>query len=230
MSEDRSSQPSTLALSTKVEEEFVTPLTAMRGSLEILRDFPDLSDEERRNFIEAALGACARLERGVEELAATVYSAGQQAQQKAPSTLSPEEQQKYASRIHVLGDINTIEIDFSDFEFSSSEIVNEFYDVIDQTVEVTGHQWYFLANYRDCRVWPEAWVAFAHRGKKVNVTYSLGTVRYIEEDSSEGESAFRKESDRLDPDMFDSRDAALARIEQMRRAAGPGQTRRRAPG
>ncbi len=227
MSEERSGQPSTLALSTKVEEEFVAPLTAMRGSLEILRDFPDLSDEERRNFIEAALSACARLERGVEELAATVYAAGQKAQEKLPSSLSLEEQQKYASRIHVLNDIGAIEIDFSDFEFSSSAMVNEFYDVIDQTVETTGHEWYFLVNYRECRVWPEAWVAFAHRGKKVNVSYSLGTVRYIEAD---GEGGFRRESDRLDPDMFDSRDAALARIEEMRRATGPGRARRRAPG
>ena len=35
---DRQSTLSTLALSTKVEEDFVSPLTSLRGALEILRD------------------------------------------------------------------------------------------------------------------------------------------------------------------------------------------------
>jgi hypothetical protein len=42
MFEDQQASISTLTLSTKVEEEFVSPLTAIRGALEILRDFPAL--------------------------------------------------------------------------------------------------------------------------------------------------------------------------------------------
>ena len=217
MPEDRSDRNSTLALNTKLEEEFVSPLTSMRGALEILRDFPDLSEGERIKFIETALQGCARLERGVEELASAVYAAGQQAQATPAEELLPAEQSAYAKRIEMLNDAETIEIDFSDFVFSSAKIVNDFYDVIDQTVETTGRTWYFLVNYRDCRVWPEAWVAFAHRGKKVNVNYSLGTVRYVEQQTTDG-SKGRRESDRLDPDMFNSREEALARIQEMRRA------------
>ena len=217
MPEDRPDQNSTLALNTKLEEEFVSPLTSMRGALEILRDFPDLSEGERVKFIETALQGCARLERGVEELASAVYAAGQQAQASPATELLPAEQSEYASRVQLLNDAETIEIDFSDFVFSSAKIVNDFYDVIDQVVETSGRTWYFLVNYRDCRVWPEAWVAFAHRGKKVNVNYSLGTVRYVEQETADGSNGLR-ESDRLDPDMFTSREEAVARIQQMRRA------------
>ena len=216
MTEEQSSgRHPTLALNTKVEEEFVTPLTAVRGALEILRDYPDLSEAERRNFVESALLECARLERGVQDLASTVYAAAQQAELKPSGDLSSEEAREYGRRIAILDDIQTIEIDFSDFEFSSANVVNAFYDVIDQAVESSKRHWYFLVNYRDCRVWPEAWVSFAHRGKKVNVGYSLGTVRYIEEGGTE-----QSESQRLDPDMFASRSAALARIEELRHERG----------
>lgn len=214
--ENRSDKQSTLALNTKLEEEFVSPLTSMRGALEILRDFPDLSEGERTKFIETALQGCARLERGVEELASAVYGAGQQAQASPAVELLPAELREYANRIQMLKDAETIEVDFSNFEFSSAKVVNDFYDVIDETVETTGRTWYFLVNYRDCRVWPEAWVAFAHRGKKVNVNYSLGTVRYVEQETTDGSKGLR-ESDRLDPDMFNSREEAVARIQEMRR-------------
>ena len=72
MPEDDAPPHPTLALSTKVEEDFVAPLTAVRGSLEILRDFSDLGADERLRFIETALGGCARLEKGIGELARTV--------------------------------------------------------------------------------------------------------------------------------------------------------------
>ena len=67
-----------------------------------------------------------------------------------------------------------------------------------------------FVNYRNCTVWPEAWVAFAHRGKKVNVSYSRGTVRY---DERNGDSHLH------DPDLFSSRDLAIQHIEQLRASA-----------
>ena len=62
-----------------------------------------------------------------------------------------------------------VEVDFGDFVFSSSKIVNDFYDRLDRLIESTGERWYIVVNYHHCRTWPEAWVAFAHRGKKVNL-------------------------------------------------------------
>jgi len=218
MSKDRPDPPPTLALSTKVEEDFVSPLTSLRGVLEILRDFQDLSDDERERFLETALRGCARLEQSVEDLAKTVYAAGQQAQAAPSAGQSQDDYRTYAGRVHVLDEIDTIEIDFSDFAFKSTKIVNDFHDVIERIVDKTRRDWYFVVNYDDCSIWPEAWVAFAHRGKRINVTHSLGTVRYASRDGAEdgGQTDFRSES--YDPNLFESRDAAFAKIEEMKLA------------
>lgn len=202
------SDHSTLALSTILEEDFVAPLTAIRGALEILRDFSDLSEEDRARFVATALEQCARLEQGVEDLGSTVYSAGERASALATPGLSEAERKSYAKRIHLLDDCETIEVDFGGFEFSTSQLVNHFYDVLDSLVESSGRRWYFLVNYEGCSIWPEAWVAFARRGKKVNYEYSLGTVRYTHDQQA---------ADR-DPAMFESRDLALAHIAELRRS------------
>ena len=110
-------------------------------------------------------------------------------------------------------DLNVIEIDFSDYVFSSSKVVNDFYDAIELTVQKTGWNWYFMVNYRDCRTWPEAWVVFAHRGKRVKATCSLGTVHYVEVDPDDNTD---HQTSNSDPDMFGSRTAALARVEEMK--------------
>lgn len=212
---------STLALSTKLEEDFVSPLTSLRGALEILRDVPDLSAEQRERFLRTALNGCARLEQSVEDLAKTVYAAGQRSDPAPPAGLTTDQYRAYAERVDVHGEMNVIEIDFSDFTFCNSRTVNEFYDVIECIVDGTDRDWYFVVNVEDCSVWPEAWVAFAHRGKRVNVTHSLGTVRYDRrEDENGGELGFRSES--YDPDLFDSRDAAFAKVEAMKSATTRG--------
>ena len=59
---------STVALNTKVEADFVGPLTAVRGALEILRDYPDLGEVERGRFVSTALRSCQQLERAVHDL------------------------------------------------------------------------------------------------------------------------------------------------------------------
>lgn len=199
MSEQESGPYATLALSTKVEEEFVSPLTAVRGALEILRDFPDLEARERQRFVETALRECARLEQGVEALAASVYAAARETA-KAPAT-GPR---AYAGRIRYLEGQGIIELDFSDLAFSNSQIVNDVYDAIEDVIREAGRHCYFMVNYRNCSVWPEAWVAYAHRGKRIAVNYALGTVRYAEG----GEAP-------PGPDVLPSRDAALAEIGKM---------------
>lgn len=211
---DKTGSDLTLALDTKVEKEFVAPLTALRANLEILRDFPDLDAEERQKFLETAILACTRLEKAVEELGTAVYSAGRQAEtRKSEDPSTSKHDKRYTERIEFLEDIDAVEIDFSDFEFSNSEIVNDFHDVVEEVVEATGRKWYFVVNYRNCSIWPEAWVAFAHRGKKVNTLYSLGTVRYVEAGPEEDDGTAAAQSDDFDPDMFPSRELALAKLE-----------------
>ncbi len=223
MAEDRPDIHPTLALSTKLEEDFVAPLTAVRGALEILRDFHDLPRIDQQRFINTALEECARLENGVEQLATTVYAAAQRDHLHIPASVKPKHYDQYASRITILDEHEAIEVDFSDFVFSSSKIVNDFYDVLDKLIEASGRSWYIIVNYRGVSIWPEAWVAFAHRGKKVNVSYSLGTVRYVEKDASDDNTATSNQTSRTDPDMFNSRSLALAHINALRQQAGSKQ-------
>lgn len=213
MPQDRSISHSTLALSTKVEEDFVAPLTAVRGSLEILRDFNELTDDERKRFIGTALRSCAKLEGAVRELASTVYAANEPEREQVTVEGAAEDDNPYAARLHVLSEIDVIEADFSAFEFSSSKIVNEFYDAIEELFEAAETGFYVLVNFQNCSIWPEAWVAFAHRGKRLNVNYSLGTVRYAESQVNTDENEPGAVSDQLA-----SRAAALAEIEEMKRA------------
>ncbi len=211
MPKEASTTQLTLALNTMLEREFVSPLTSIRGTLEIMRDFADLSTEERSRFINNALQDCARLEQGIEQLASTVYPPVGHEPSDLPKKEHLGRDSEYVDRIQFFEDLQIIEVDFSDFVFSSSKIVNDFYDKLDQLIESTGERWYIVVNYHHCRTWPEAWVAFAHRGQKVNVSYSLGTVRYFNASSVDQDSPLLS-----DPDMFPSRDEALARIEQLR--------------
>jgi len=211
MNQEASNADLTLALNTALEREFVTPLTSIRGALEIMRDFPDLSQQERSRFLENALQDCARLEQGIEQLASTVYASGSSGGQEQLKTEPVTGASEYSDRIHFFTDLQIIEVDFSEFEFSSSRIVNDFYNLLDRMIENTGQRWYILVNYRKCTIWPDAWIAFAHRGKKVNASYSLGTMRYVEaSEAGEDSTLFN------DPDLFDSRDEALAHIDELR--------------
>ena len=178
MTDESPQDVDTVALSTKVEEAFVSPLTAVRGMLEILRDYPDLDADKRQHFIKSALIECTRLERGVEDLAEAVYAAA-----RHPTAVTEDAKTRvgvageFSQRIKIDKSLETFEIDLSDHVFQSSEDVNRFFDYVDQEIEKTGRQWYFLVDHTRCSIWPEAWVAFAHRGKKIAVNHAHGTIR-----------------------------------------------------
>lgn len=217
MPKDRIQPPDTVGLNTKLEEDFVAPLTAVRGVLEILRDHPDLSEDQRRPFLDRAIRECGRLEKGIHDLGTAVYEAGRRVSPPRPGP-TPEQLARFAGRVKILDDRCTMEIDFSNFTFSDSHIVNDFFDVIDDAVDRVGENLYFLVNYSHCSIWPEAWVAFAHRGMKVNATHSLGTVHYIEAEGDDFGGYGAMAAD-YDPNMFSSRNAALTRITEMKAAA-----------
>lgn len=205
----------TLALSTKLEEDFVAPLTAIRGALEILRDYPDLEDAKRLRFVSTALRSCSRLERAVDELADSVYTAGQgskDAQLASPQTSRAETS---GSRIHIHDDLDIFEIDFSDFTFSSAVVVNQLFDEIDEAVERSGKKWYFLVNNRGTSIWPEAWVAYAHRSKKVSVNEAHATVRYAEPEEGASDKSTQAAGTRQG-DQYESREEALQAIAEMK--------------
>lgn len=207
MAEETPDAQSTLALNTAVENNFVSPLTAVRGALEIIRDFPDLAPDERRRFVDTALAGCDRLEGGIEDLSDAVYAAAEKALARDAAGLSHQDYKRYRERIRILDDLNAVEIDFSDMTFDSADTVNDFFDVIVEVVEPLGRRVYLLVDHTDCRVWPEAWVAYAHRGKEVRVTFSIETVRYENDPDADPRAVPPYEGD-----VFPSRDAALAHI------------------
>jgi len=121
-------------------------------------------------------------------------------------------------RIRFFDDLEVMEVDFSDITFADSAAVNFFYDAVDARLAATDRKWFFLVNYRDCVIHPDAWIAFANRGKKTNLARSLGTVRYAAASATGGEIAERARTEKFDANLFPSREAALARIEEMRAA------------
>ena len=195
---------STVALNTKVEADFVGPLTAVRGALEILRDYPDLGEVERGRFVSTALRSCQQLERAVHDLAVSVYAAGQKgALTVAPGADDVAAQEGYGDRIDIHDELSVMELDFSHLVFSDSEIVNDVYDAVERAIRRSGRKWYFVINFEECHIWPEAWIAYAHRSKKIAVNHALGTVRY----SPAGEDS---------EEHFSTRDEALKHIALMK--------------
>ena len=201
---------STLALSTKVEEDFVGPLTALRGALEILRDYPDLNERKRNGFVSNALRSCHQLEAAVNDLADAVYAAGQTDEVLSQYCEPAGKDQSDLFVVH--DDTGIMEIEFSGLVFKNSKSVNDVFDAIEERVHQSGQRWYFIINMEDCSIWPEAWVAFAHRGKKLKVKSSHGIVRYQSADAGTTVPGSANE------DLVASREAAMARIEEMRSA------------
>ena len=129
-------------------------------------------------------------------------------------------QSEFTDRIRFLEDERVMEVDFSELTFDNSAMVDAFYDEVERKIAASGNdKWYFLVNYRNCRIFELAWIRFAQRGKRVNLASSLGSVRYaVREDLGQTiESSAQREN--FDPNLFASRDEALAEISRMRASA-----------
>lgn len=178
-------------LPTKLEEEFIAPLTAIRGMLEILRDYPDIEPAEHAKFIASALDECTRIEHGVRDLGVAIYG-----------TARPAQPEGKAGRIHLDAANDLAELDFAGLDFDRPQTVNRVFDEIRDQLAASGQRWWLLVNFTDCHVFPEAWIAFAHRGKEIRVKYGYGTIRF----ATEGQGGL--------PD----RASALAQIDEARRS------------
>lgn len=109
-----------------------------------------------------------------------------------------------------------MEVDFSDFEFDSSATVNRVYDRIEERIAQTGEElWFFLINLNGTRIDSSAWIAYARRGRALNLAHSMGSVRYdaSPETAAQIERAARTEA--FDPNLFTNRADALVRIGQL---------------
>src|SRR3989454_1616046 len=110
-----------------------------------------------------------------------------------------------------------LEVDFSNKTFSNAADADAFYDEADRLLAATGRRWYFLINYTDCTIAPEAWDRFAARGKQTNVAHGLGTVRVGA--SEQTREAIRQQAGRemFRANMFATRDQAVLALGEMRK-------------
>lgn len=124
--------------------------------------------------------------------------------------------EEFDPRIIFHDDIQTMEADFSGFDFASSAIVNGFYDRIEERISLTGEtKWFFLVNYSGCKIDSSAWVAYSRRGKALNMAHSMGSVRFDASDATRRQIERDAETERFDPNLFADRDSALNRIAEL---------------
>lgn len=119
-------------------------------------------------------------------------------------------------RIEFLLEDRIMEVDFSDFTFRHSRDVNDVYDLIEEKIGLTDRKWYFLVNLNNTRIEPAAWVQYARRGKRLNIAASLGSVRYAAGSETEREIRLRAESQDFRPNVRNTREEALARLNEIK--------------
>ena len=119
-------------------------------------------------------------------------------------------------RIVFRPDDEIMDVDFSDMSFEHSRDVNDVYDFIDAQIAESGRKWYFLVNYENTRIQSPAWVQYAARGKALNETWSLGSVRYAPDSETETDIRLRAENGGFRPNIRNTRDEAIERIDEMK--------------
>lgn len=126
----------------------------------------------------------------------------------------------FEGRVTFLMEEQIMEIDLHDFTAYHSRDVDDLYDYLEECVRKSDRKWFFLINYNNCRIMPEAWVRFASRGKDFNIAASLGTVRYAAGSETEADIRLRAESQGFRPNIRNTRDEALERIEEIKTETG----------
>ena len=125
--------------------------------------------------------------------------------------------EEIAARIRFLPDAEIMDVDFSNVTFAHSADVNAVYDALEARIADSGRKWYFLVNYENCKIFPEAWVAFAQRGKALNLGGALGSVRYAPGSETEETIRMRAETQDFRPNIRNTREEALARIQEIKK-------------
>ncbi len=175
-----------------------------------------LEDSQSKNFdpnlFPSRDEAVAYLRAQRAEIPAEDYEATITKQAEAPGRPIPD-------RIQFLADLDVMEVDFSEVTFERSRDVDAFYETIDQKLAETGTKWYFMVNYRDCVIMPEAWYRWAVWSKRLNRAYSLGTVRYNPQEETTEALETRARAQEATSNIVSSRDEALAKLAEMRQAA-----------
>ncbi|MFT5503111.1 MAG: hypothetical protein ACI845_000188 [Gammaproteobacteria bacterium] len=129
------------------------------------------------------------------------------------------EQDSFTKIVNFHPELEVMDVNFSELVFVDSKMVDEVYDQIEAMIHQSGKEkWYFLVNYKNCRIYEFAWIRFSQRGKRVNLAHSLGSVRYaVQDDLGQSIESSAQRQD-FDPNLFESREDALAEIDRMRKS------------
>jgi len=119
-------------------------------------------------------------------------------------------------RIRFHEDLQIMEADFSNFNFSSSAVVNAFYDRLEDRISATGEEkWFFLVNLCGTRIDSSAWIAYSRRGRDLNMAFSQGSVRFDASEETRRQIERAANTEAFDPNLFSNRDAAIERIKSL---------------
>jgi len=119
-------------------------------------------------------------------------------------------------RIRFHEDLQIMEADFSNFNFSSSAVVNAFYDRLEDLISATGEEkWFFLVNLCGTRIDSSAWIAYSRRGRDLNMAFSQGSVRFDASEETRRQIERAANTEAFDPNLFSNRDAAIERIKSL---------------
>ena len=120
------------------------------------------------------------------------------------------------TRLSFHPDIEVFEVDLSHVHFHNTADVNAFYDRCEERIAAAEEDWwFFLINYQGCRIDPGAWVAFSRRGKALNLAHAMASVRYDASPETRRQIERAAGTDAFDPNLFATRDEALARIASL---------------
>jgi len=109
-----------------------------------------------------------------------------------------------------------MEVDFSDLTFDSSATVNRVYDRLEERIADTGEDlWFFAIDLNGTRIDSSAWMAYARRGRALNLAHSMGTVRYDASPETAAQINRAALTEAFDPNLFTNRADALVRIGQL---------------
>jgi len=113
-------------------------------------------------------------------------------------------------------DDQIMEADCSDFHFDSSEVVNRFYDRLEERIAQSGEDlWFFLVNLNGTRIDPSAWTAYSRRGRALNFAHSMGSVRFDASEETRRQILRAANTEAFDPNLFLDRSAAIRRLEEI---------------
>lgn len=119
-------------------------------------------------------------------------------------------------RVTFHADDEIMEVSFKDLTFANSLDVNLFYDQIETRIAETGHdKWFFLVNYCNTRIEPDAWFAFSRRGKELNLAHSMGSVRFDASEITLRQIKNAGSREDFDPNLFYDRESAFSHLKTL---------------